>query len=41
MLSLEEVCKRIQPADAEVMHRVWKIWDNFAADFKRGKDNDR
>ena len=28
MLSLEEVCKRIQPADAEVMHRVWKIWDN-------------
>lgn len=20
---------------------VWKIWDNFATDFKRGKDNDR
>ena len=28
MLSLEEVCQRIRPADAEVMHRVWKIWDN-------------
>lgn len=28
MLSLEEVCQRIRPADAEIMHRVWKIWDN-------------
>ena len=28
MLSLEEICERIQPADAEMMHQVWKIWDN-------------
>lgn len=28
MLSLEEICERIRPADAEIMHQVWRIWDN-------------
>ena len=28
MLSLEEICGRIRPADVEIMHQVWKIWDN-------------
>ncbi|MFR7475730.1 nicotinate-nucleotide--dimethylbenzimidazole phosphoribosyltransferase [Frisingicoccus sp.] len=28
MLSLEEICGRIRPADAQIMHQVWKIWDN-------------
>lgn len=28
MLSLEEICGRVRPADVEIMHQVWKIWDN-------------
>ncbi len=27
-LTLEEICRRIHPADAAVMNQVWKIWDN-------------
>lgn len=28
MLELNEICRRIQPADTEIMNQVWKIWDN-------------
>jgi nicotinate-nucleotide--dimethylbenzimidazole phosphoribosyltransferase len=28
MLSLEEICGRIRPADMEVMNQVWAVWDN-------------
>ena len=28
ILELEEICRRIQPANEGIMNQVWKIWDN-------------